>query len=58
MIGDTSWDVHAAARAEVQTLAVLTGGFSREELIEAGAAEVYESVAELREKLSQTPLGA
>jgi HAD superfamily hydrolase (TIGR01509 family) len=58
MIGDTPWDVQAAAKAGVQTLAVMTGGFSREELIEAGAAEVYESVAELREKLSETPLRA
>ncbi|MHB8240492.1 MAG: HAD family hydrolase [Solirubrobacteraceae bacterium] len=51
MIGDTPWDVKAAARAGVRTLAVMTGGFSREELVEAGAAEVYESVAELRAQL-------
>jgi HAD superfamily hydrolase (TIGR01509 family) len=56
MIGDSPWDVHAARRAGVQTLAVLTGGFSAEELHEAGAMGVYESVAELREGLDQTPL--
>ncbi len=56
MIGDTPWDVQAAARAEVQTLAVMTGGFSREELSEAGAAGVYESVAELRTRLEDLPL--
>lgn len=56
MIGDTPWDVQAAARAEVQTLAVMTGGFSREELTEAGAAGVYESVAELRGRLEDLPL--
>jgi HAD superfamily hydrolase (TIGR01509 family) len=52
MIGDTVWDVEAAARAGVKTLAVLTGGFSQQELRDAGAREVYESVDELRRKLS------
>lgn len=56
MIGDTPWDVQAAQRAGVQTLAVMTGGFSKEELCEAGAIDVYESVAELRSSLEQTIL--
>ena len=56
MIGDTPWDVQAAQRAGVQTLAVMTGGFSKEELCEAGAIDVYESVAELRSSLEQTVL--
>jgi HAD superfamily hydrolase (TIGR01509 family) len=49
MIGDSTWDVEAAERAGVPTLAVLTGGFSAEELREAGAAEVLTSIGELRE---------
>lgn len=48
MIGDSVWDVKAASAAGVATLAVLTGGFSAAELREAGAAEVVESIAELR----------
>ena len=48
MLGDSVWDVKAASAAEVPTLAVLTGGFSAAELREAGAAEVVESIAELR----------
>lgn len=48
MIGDSVWDVKAASAAEVPTLAVLTGGFSAAELREAGAAEVVESISELR----------
>jgi HAD superfamily hydrolase (TIGR01509 family) len=48
MIGDSVWDVKAASAAGVPTLAVLTGGFSAAELREAGAAEVVESIAELR----------
>src|SRR4051794_3612154 len=41
MIGDSTWDCHAAKAAGIASIAVLTGGFSKEELREAGAAEVY-----------------
>jgi HAD superfamily hydrolase (TIGR01509 family) len=56
MVGDTPWDVAAAKRAGVGTIAVLTGGFAREELLEAGALAVFESVAELRRELDGTAL--
>ncbi|MGZ4264349.1 MAG: HAD family hydrolase [Solirubrobacteraceae bacterium] len=56
MVGDTPWDVKAAGGADVQTLAVLTGGFSVQELREAGALDVFESVRELCEGLDRTPL--
>jgi HAD superfamily hydrolase (TIGR01509 family) len=49
MVGDSTWDVKAAEAAGVPTLAVLTGGFSEDELLEAGAAEVVRSIAELRD---------
>jgi HAD superfamily hydrolase (TIGR01549 family) len=48
MVGDTPWDVEAANRAGVPTVAVLTGGFSAAELEEAGAVAVFESIAHLR----------
>ncbi|HEV7401178.1 MAG TPA: HAD family hydrolase [Solirubrobacterales bacterium] len=48
MVGDSTWDVKAAEAAGIPTLAVLTGGFSEEELREAGAAEVVKSIGELR----------
>ncbi len=51
LIGDTVWDVEAAKRAGVETLAVLTGGFSEQELRDAGAREVFTSVEELRQSL-------
>jgi HAD superfamily hydrolase (TIGR01549 family) len=57
MVGDTPWDVKAAAKAGVQTVAVLTGGFSADELREAGAIEVFENMEELRAGLGATPLG-
>jgi HAD superfamily hydrolase (TIGR01509 family) len=56
MVGDTPWDVRAAENAGVKTIAVRTGGFGDDELRDAGAIEVYESVDELRSKLDQTPL--
>ena len=56
LIGDTVWDVEAAHRAGVEALAVLTGGFSEQELSEAGAREVFTSVEELRQSLVETPL--
>jgi HAD superfamily hydrolase (TIGR01509 family) len=57
MVGDTTWDIEAAKRAGVETIAVRTGGFGHDELEEAGAALVVESVAELRERLGETALG-
>jgi len=47
MVGDSVWDVRAARAAGVPTLAVLTGGFSEAELLDAGASQVVESIAEL-----------
>jgi HAD superfamily hydrolase (TIGR01549 family) len=58
MVGDSTWDIKAAKRAGIETLAVLTGGFSEAELLETGAGRVYGSVAELREELDETPFGA
>ena len=41
--------------ANVKTICVRTGGFGVDELLDAGAIAVYESIAELREKLDDTP---
>jgi HAD superfamily hydrolase (TIGR01509 family) len=54
MIGDTPWDIEAAAKAGVPTYAVITGGFSEQELRDAGARDVYESVGALERGLDQT----
>jgi HAD superfamily hydrolase (TIGR01549 family) len=56
MVGDATWDVEAASRADVKTIAVLTGGFSEAELRDAGAVDVFESLIHLRERLDATPL--
>jgi HAD superfamily hydrolase (TIGR01509 family) len=56
MIGDSTWDVEAAKNAGVKTIALLTGGFSEQELREFGAVAVFESIADFRKKLDDTPL--
>jgi HAD superfamily hydrolase (TIGR01509 family) len=56
MVGDSTFDCEAAGRAGVQTVAVLTGGFSEQELKDAGAVVVFESIEELRASLDETPL--
>jgi HAD superfamily hydrolase (TIGR01549 family) len=57
MVGDSVYDCEAARNAGVETVAVLTGGFSDSELLRAGARIVFSSIVELRECLSWTPLG-
>jgi HAD superfamily hydrolase (TIGR01549 family) len=51
MLGDTPWDVEAARKAGLETVCLVTGGFSEQELREAGAAAVFESLTEVRERL-------
>jgi HAD superfamily hydrolase (TIGR01509 family) len=58
MLGDTPWDVEAAQKAGVETVCLITGGFSEQELFEAGAAAVFESLDELRTHLDETPFCA
>ncbi len=57
-MGDTKWDIEAAAKLDIKVVAVLTGGISRGELEEAGAVCVYEDVAELLRELDNSPIGA
>jgi phosphoglycolate phosphatase-like HAD superfamily hydrolase len=46
----------SAKAAGIESLAVLTGGFSEEELLEAGASAVFDSIDALL-GLDETPLG-
>jgi HAD superfamily hydrolase (TIGR01549 family) len=56
MVGDSTWDCEAAARADVPSVAVLTGGFSERELRDAGASTVFETLQALCANLRDTPL--
>jgi HAD superfamily hydrolase (TIGR01549 family) len=57
MVGDTPWDIEAARKCGLETITVVTGGYSGQELRDAGAIAVFESIEELRERLDATPLG-
>lgn len=51
LVGDTVWDVEAAARAGLPCVAVTSGGISAAELRDAGGVEVYADPAELLDRL-------
>jgi phosphoglycolate phosphatase-like HAD superfamily hydrolase len=56
-VGDTVWDVEACERAGVPTIAVLSGGVSRDELETAGAQAVFDNSRDLCEHLDSTAIG-
>ena len=57
MLGDSTWDCESAKRADVPIVGVLMGGFSEEELLDAGAVRVFRSLSDLRQELHDTPFG-
>ncbi len=52
-IGDAIWDVHAARRAGILSVGLLTGGFGEQELYNAGAMRVYRDAAELLTQIDE-----
>jgi HAD superfamily hydrolase (TIGR01509 family) len=54
--GDTVWDVAACLKAGVACIGLLSGGISRGELTEAGAAQVYAGPGELLDALDRSLL--
>jgi HAD superfamily hydrolase (TIGR01509 family) len=57
MVGDSKWDVIAAAKAGVATIGVLSGGISEAELREAGAAAVFADPAAILAGIEDSPIG-
>lgn len=55
-LGDTPYDAESAGMAGVRTIGVTTGGWSKQELLDAGCIAVYESVADLLEHFEDSPL--
>ena len=53
MLGDSTYDCEAAARAGVPTIGLLTGGYSREELAQAGAKAVHRRLPDVIEHLDE-----
>jgi HAD superfamily hydrolase (TIGR01509 family) len=50
-IGDSVWDMTAAARAHVRSAGVLSGGVGPSELLDAGAVAVFDDPADLLDRL-------
>jgi HAD superfamily hydrolase (TIGR01509 family) len=53
VVGDAIWDVHAARRAGILSVGVLTGGSGAQELYNAGAMRVYRDPAELLMRIDE-----
>jgi HAD superfamily hydrolase (TIGR01509 family) len=58
VVGDTVWDVKAAARLGVPTIAFLSGGFAPEALREAGAFALYDGPKDLLARYDSSPFAA
>lgn len=56
-VGDSVWDVRAAARAGIPCIGVLTGGISAATLLGEGAVEVHRDPHELIAQLHAGALG-
>jgi HAD superfamily hydrolase (TIGR01549 family) len=57
VVGDSVWDCVAAGRLGLPAVAVLTGGFGEQELIDKGALRVYDDLDQLRADLARLPMG-
>lgn len=47
IVGDAVWDIHAARRAGILSVGVLSGGFGEQDLYNAGAMRVYQDAKAL-----------
>jgi len=53
VIGDSVWDLLAAKRARTLGVGLLSGGYGKEELVQAGAFRVYEDPADLLRHINE-----
>jgi HAD superfamily hydrolase (TIGR01509 family) len=56
VVGDTPYDVEAAAKCGIRTIAVRSGGFPDDVLLGAGAIALYDDVADLLAQFDDSPL--
>jgi HAD superfamily hydrolase (TIGR01549 family) len=56
IVGDAVWDIHAARRAGILAIGLLTGGFGEQELANAGAMRVYRDAGELLKSIDELGL--
>jgi HAD superfamily hydrolase (TIGR01549 family) len=53
VVGDSVWDMLAARRARALGIGLLSGGYGREELMDAGALRVYDDPADMLAHLDE-----
>jgi phosphoglycolate phosphatase-like HAD superfamily hydrolase len=58
VIGDTPYDVEAAAKAGLRTVGPLCGGWSEDELRRAGCVAVFKDPADLLARYPESPLAS
>ncbi len=56
VVGDAIWDLLAARRAGMLGIGLLTGGYSKEEMLGAGAYRVFTNPSELNQHLDELGL--
>lgn len=56
VVGDTPYDAEAAGKANLRTVGVLSGGFSEENLRQAGCIAIYKNIAALLAHYDESPL--
>ena len=54
-LGDTPWDIQAAKKAGVDTVAVTCGGWKEDDLKDAGAIAVFRDPADILRNFEKTP---
>jgi HAD superfamily hydrolase (TIGR01549 family) len=58
VVGDSPYDVQAAAKAGLKTIGVLCGGFAEDELRKAGAIAIYRDPADIFNRYDSSPIAA
>jgi HAD superfamily hydrolase (TIGR01549 family) len=56
VVGDTPYDAEAAAKANLQTIGLLCGGWKEKELRQAGCIAIYKNPADLLAHYEKSPL--
>jgi HAD superfamily hydrolase (TIGR01509 family) len=55
-LGDTPWDAESAGKAGIRTIGVTTGGWTHQELYDAGCIEVYKDISDLLQNFDRSAL--
>ena len=56
VVGDTGYDAEAAAKANLRTVGVMSGGWSADDLLQAGCIAVYRDPASLLDAYDASPI--